>query len=149
MKNQFQGISHLMAKAFVESVHPGTWLGEGREKLAPSELEALVPGDWLPLVPTEKSIGQFWNFLGDFWKRLTRNSLLPRVSQRESRRPQGCPNQCLCDFSPDLEFLRELYCPSSPQLTPHMRHSERADSLLSHQLKPSQAVGILWILFYY
>lgn len=60
MKNQFQGIIHLMAKAFVESVHPGTWLEEGREKLAPSELEALVPGDWLPLVPTEKSIGQFW-----------------------------------------------------------------------------------------
>lgn len=64
--------------------------------------------------------------------------------------PRAAPiSGCGTYLSPDLEFLRELYCPSSLQLTPHMRHSGRTDSLLSHQLKPSQAVGILWILFYY
>lgn len=100
MNNWLQDIFHLMAKAFLESVHAGTWLGEGNER------------NWLPLrwssgsgrltftdvyrerhraSLNEEAETSFW----DFWKCMTRSSLLPRASQIESWSPPGCPNQWL------------------------------------------------------
>lgn len=45
-------------------------------------------------------------------------------------------------------FIRELNRPKSSQLIPHTSTRGWAGSLLSHQLKPSEAVGILCIFYF-